>query len=94
MSTSKFLHLFTDSKATVLLRFQQTYANDPTFSYASKPLKLNGDVQYKNGAIYTSLVSKFGLVDQSIASETVTARAAELVLRTDLASEVTLARLN
>ena len=55
MSTSKYLHLFTDSKSADPFEILAN-AHDVTFSYASKPLKLNGDVQYKNGAVYTSLV--------------------------------------
>ena len=86
MSTSKFLHLFVDSKAVDPFEIQAT-ANDAIFSYANKPLKMNGDLQYKSGVAYVSLVSKLGLVDASIASEATTARAAELVLRNDLATE-------
>jgi hypothetical protein len=48
----------------------QATANDTVFSYANKPLKFNGDLQYKSGVAYVSLVSKLGLVDQAIASET------------------------
>ena len=86
MSTSKFLHLFVDSKATDPFEIQAT-STDAIFSYANKPLKMNGDLQYKSGVAYVSLVSKLGFVDASIASEATTARAAELVLRNDLASD-------
>ena len=86
MSTSKYLHLFTDSKAADPFEIQAT-ANDAVFSYANKPLKMNGDLQYKSGVVYVSLVSKLGLVDQSIANEATSARAAELVLRNDLLTE-------
>jgi uncharacterized protein YueI len=86
MSTSKFLHLFVDSKAVDPFEIQAT-ANDAIFSYANKPLKMNGDLQYKSGVAYVSLVSKLGLVDASIASEAMNARAAELVLRNDLTTE-------
>ena len=79
MSTSKFLHLFTDSKATDPFEIQAT-ANDVVFSYANKPLKLNGDLQYKSGVAYVSLVSKLGLVDQSIANEVTRANQAEILL--------------
>ena len=57
MSTSKFLHLYTDSKATDPFEIQAN-SSDAIFSFANKPLKLNGDVQYKTGATFTSLVSK------------------------------------
>jgi hypothetical protein len=52
-----------------------------------KPLKLNGDVQYKNGAVYTSLISKLGLVDQSIADEVTRANYEELLLRQRIDNE-------
>ena len=93
MSTSKFLHLFSDSKSVDPFEIQST-PTDAIFSYANKPLKFNGDVQYKNGVTYTSLLSKFGLVDQSVTNEATFARSAELVLRNDLTGEVSLARLN
>ena len=48
MSTSKYLHLFNDSKAADPFEIQAT-ANDAVFSYANKPLKMNGDLQYKRG---------------------------------------------
>ena len=99
------LHLFLDEKVSDPFEIQAN-ADDATFSYASKALKFNGDLQYKNGVLYTSVLSKFGLVDQSqtteynravsaetllnglVVSEGVLARGAELVLRTDLATEV------
>ena len=89
MSTSKYLHLFTDSKSADPLEISAN-ANDVTFSYASKPLKMNGDLQYKSGVAYVSLVSKLGLVDQSIANEATTARAAESKNAADLVSAVAL----
>jgi hypothetical protein len=79
MSTSKFLHLFVDSKATDPFEIQAT-ANDAIFSYANKPLKMNGDLQFKSGVAYVSLVSKLGLVDQSIANEVTRANLAEILL--------------
>ena len=102
---SQKLHLFLDEKVSDPFEIQAN-ADDATFSYASKALKFNGDLQYKNGVLYTSVLSKFGLVDQSqtteynravsaetllnglVVSEGVLARGAELVLRTDLATEV------
>ena len=89
MSTSKFLHLYVDSKAVDAFEIQAT-ANDAIFSYANKPLKLNGDVQYKNGAVYTSLVSKLGLVDASIASETLARQTADTLLQSNLNAQVVL----
>ena len=79
MSTSKYLHLFSDSKAADPFEIQAT-ANDAVFSDANKPLKLNGDVQYKSGVAYVSLVSKLGLVDQSIATEVTRAIQSENLL--------------
>jgi len=79
MSTSKFLHLFVDSKAVDPFEIQAT-ANDAIFSYANKPLKMNGDLQYKSGVAYVSLVSKLGLIDQSVATEVTRANQAELLL--------------
>ena len=79
MSTSKFLHLFTDSKTVDPFEIQAT-PTDTIFSYANKPLKFNGDVQYKNGAVYVSLVSKFGLVDQSVTNEVTRSNQAEILL--------------
>ena len=89
MSTSKYLHLFNDSKAADPFEIQAT-ANDAVFSYANKPLKMNGDLQYKSGVAYVSLVSKLGLVDQSIVNEATTARAAESKNAADLLSAVAL----
>ena len=87
MSTSKFLHLFVDSKATDPFEIQAT-ANDAIFSYANKPLKMNGDVQYKSGVAYVSLVSKLGLVDQSIANEVTRAEQKENQLNGMIQNEV------
>ena len=64
MSTSKFLHLFNDSKSVDAFEIQAT-PTDAIFSYANKPLKMNGDLQFKSGVAYVSLVSKLGLVDQA-----------------------------
>ena len=79
MSTSKFLHLFVDSKSVDPFEIQATNT-DTVFSYANKPLKFNGDVQYKSGVAYTSLVSKFGLVDQSVTNEVTRSSQAEILL--------------
>ena len=87
MSTSKFLHLFVDSKAVDPFEIQAT-ANDAIFSYANKPLKMNGDLQYKSGVAYVSLVSKLGLVDQSLASEVTRAEQKENQLNGMIQNEV------
>ena len=87
MSTSKFLHLFVDSKAVDPFEIQAT-ANDAIFSYANKPLKMNGDLQYKSGVAYVSLVSKLGLVDQSIANEVTRAEQKENQLNGMIQNEV------
>ena len=89
MSTSKFLHLFVDSKAIDPFEIQAT-ANDAIFSYANKPLKFNGDLQFKSGVAYVSLVSKLGLVDQSIASETLARQTSDTLLQSNLNSQVAL----
>ena len=70
----------------------QATANDTVFSYANKPLKFNGDLQYKSGVAYVSLVSKLGLVDQAIASETVTLsrQTADTLLQSNLDAQVAL----
>ena len=85
------LHLFLDEKVADPFEIQAN-ANDATFGYASKPLKFNGDVQYKNGAVYTSLLSKFGLVDQSQTTEYNRATSAETLLNGLVVSEGVLAR--
>ena len=85
------LHLFLDEKVSDPFEIQAN-ANDATFGYASKPLKFNGDVQYKNGAVYTSLLSKFGLVDQSQTTEYNRAVSAETLLNGLVVSEGVLAR--
>lgn len=89
MSTSKFLHLFVDSKAVDPFEIQAT-VNDAIFSYANKPLKMNGDLQYKSGVAYVSLVSKLGLVDQSIANETLARQTADTLLQSNLNAQVVL----
>ena len=89
MSTSKFLHLFVDSKATDPFEIQAT-ANDAIFSYANKPLKMNGDLQYKSGVAYVSLVSKLGLVDQALASETLARQTADTLIQSNLNAQVVL----
>ena len=86
MSTSKFLHLYVDSKSVDPFEIQAT-ANDAVFSYANKPLKMNGDLQYKSGAVFVSLVSKLGLIDQNISNEVTRANQAELLLTQQINTE-------
>ena len=87
MSTSKFLHLYVDSKATDAFEIQAN-GTDAIFSYANKPLKFNGDVQYKSGVAYVSLVSKLGIVDQALSSETLARQTADTLLQSNLDAQV------
>jgi hypothetical protein len=53
---------------------------------------MDGDLQYKNGLVFLSVLTKFGTVDTTIASEATTARSAETILTGLVSSEAVLAR--
>ena len=57
-------------------------ANDATFTYPGKALKMDGDLQYKNGVAYTSVLTQFGTVIASVNTEYNRALTAEGVIAT------------
>jgi hypothetical protein len=85
------LQLYLDEKVATPFEIKAN-ADDATFTYSGKSLKMDGDLQYKSGLVYLSVLSKFGTVDASIASEAATARSAETILTGLVSSEATNAR--
>jgi hypothetical protein len=85
------LNLYLDD--VVLSGFEiKANANDATFTYTGKALKMDGDLQYKNGVAYTSVLTQFGTVIASVNTEYNRAVAAETVLNGLVVSEATTAR--
>ena len=86
------LNLYLDDDAKAAIFEIKANANDATFQYTGKALKMDGDLQYKNGLVYTSVLTQFGTVIASVNTEYNRAVAAETVLNGLVVSEATTAR--
>jgi hypothetical protein len=86
------LNLYLDDDAKAQIFEIKANANDATFQYTGKALKMDGDLQYKNGVVYTSVLTQFGTVIGSVNTEYNRAVAAETILTGLVVSEATTAR--
>lgn len=84
---SQKIHLYKDEKATDKFEIVAT-GNDAVFSYVGKPLKFDADLQYKNGAVYVSVLNKFTQVVQSIDNEAVARNQGDMVLQQGIDAEL------
>ena len=81
------LNLYLDDDAKAVIFEIKANANDATFQYTGKALKMDGDLQYKNGALYTSVATQFSTVIASVVSENSRALSAEGVIATSVNTE-------
>ena len=88
------LNLYLDDNANAVIFEIKANANDATFQYTGNALKMDGDLQYKSGVAYVSVLSQFGTVQANINTEYSRAVAAETVLNGLIVSEASLARTN
>jgi hypothetical protein len=83
---SQKIHLYVDEKATDKFEILAN-SGDAVFSYVGKPLKFDADLQYKNGAVYVSVLNKFAQVDQLIQLETARASTEEAAISDAIVTE-------
>jgi hypothetical protein len=84
---SQKINLYKDEKATDKFEIVAN-SGDAVFSYVGKPLKFDADLQYKNGAVYVSVLNKFTQVVQSIDNEAVSRNQGDMVLQQGIDAEL------